>query len=312
MPLLQLLPNEFRELNKLADLGGGPRLLLRYRIILLASKQDSVSEIGHQLKTSRNNVRLWIRRFKEHRTDGLTTLPGRGPKLMNGELSKAIGLKLGDNKELSISQRELAEDLHVSLASINRELRRQNIHSTTYRGRWRDHAADKSLIGIYLDPPFSIFAVRNPVSQPSASDVHTEEAASLEFDRALSAFRDVLAKLPKSAGQQASLGGFLRQLRRIAWDGQIELWTSGRLKDLQHITGVNNGFQIQVVSGCSPPVAWPHNVLAGLKPLIKNCAEFETWARHIRLIISHRRHFGSVARPWFRTLVRSPLGSVAG
>jgi hypothetical protein len=315
MPLVNLSPAEKSDLTKLANAGSGPRLLLRCRIILAASKAESVSEVARTLKTSRTNVNLWIRRFKRDRMQGLMTMPGCGPKVTNGELAKKIqrlaAAAVNEGWPLP-SQRAIASELGESLASVNRELRRQHVDlPEVFRGAWRNHAFGYSLIGIFLDPPFTVIAVRPPESLLAAGAASKTGKWLPAFDRQLTALRGQIFKLKKTAGLESSLAGFLRQLQRISPANPVDLWIGSPSEVLAKMTATSAKFRIRTASA-NTPGGWPHNVLLEVKPFIKTCREYLLWNLQIRRVLLSAGRGGACSRPWFRTLVRPPFGAMTG
>jgi len=131
----------------------------------------------------------------------------------------------------------------------------------------------------------------------------------LEFDRQLTALRDVIFKSQKTGGHESSLAGFLRQLKRISAAEPVELWANGHEETLQKLTAGGAGFIIRSVPE-NLPGGWPHNVLSGIKPLVRDELDYQAWTSQIRSVLRSRRQGKSLSRPWFRTLVRPPLGSM--
>lgn len=63
-------------------------LVLRVTIILLVVSGMSISKISHKTSTTRNTVKKWAKRYKEHGIMGLDDLPRKGcPPEFNAEVA---------------------------------------------------------------------------------------------------------------------------------------------------------------------------------------------------------------------------------
>ncbi len=71
---------------------GEARFYRRARMVLLAADSESISEIARNIETCRARVGQWLKRFKEHRLDGLQDLPrsGRPPEITPLERHQVI------------------------------------------------------------------------------------------------------------------------------------------------------------------------------------------------------------------------------
>jgi winged helix-turn helix protein len=96
------------------------RLVIRSRIVLLASQGMSDRTIAHRLEIARQTVRLWRRRFLVGGTDALISdAPGRGRKAAISATQIHAALAAG---ERAPSIRELARRLGTSASSTHRSV----------------------------------------------------------------------------------------------------------------------------------------------------------------------------------------------
>jgi transposase len=90
---LNLSPTERDELRAIVrQQRGEARLYRRARTILLAAEGESISAVAQALGTCRARVGQWVRRFAQHRLDGLRDLPrsGRPPEVTPLERHQVI------------------------------------------------------------------------------------------------------------------------------------------------------------------------------------------------------------------------------
>ena len=139
------------------------RLVLRARIVLLASEGVPNRQIALRLGTSQPTVQLWRSRFE---SGGLAALeidkPGRGrPKVLGEEFTAQVVSTVLRKPPAGMSRwsvRVLAETLHVSPTAVHRVLRERDIQP--HRTRGFKYSTDPELeakvtdvIGLYLHPP---------------------------------------------------------------------------------------------------------------------------------------------------------------
>jgi transposase-like protein len=95
------------------------RLVIRSRIVLLASQGMSDRTIAHRLEIARQTVRLWRRRFLVGGTDALTSdAPGRGRKAAISATQIHAALAAGERASI----RELARRLGTSASATHRSV----------------------------------------------------------------------------------------------------------------------------------------------------------------------------------------------
>ncbi len=136
-------------------------LVKRARIILLADKMRSTSEIMKTVSVCKTAVVKWRRSFIHHGLDGLkdTQRSGRKPLYDGGKVSKLISKVLEPPKHITHwSTRELSKELGMSHMTVHRILNKNDIKphlSKTFK-----YSNDKLLeekvvdiVGLYLNPP---------------------------------------------------------------------------------------------------------------------------------------------------------------
>ena len=139
------------------------RLVLRARIVLLASEGVPNRQIALRLGTSQPTVQLWRSRFE---SGGLAALeidkPGRGrPKVLGEEFTARVVSTVLRKPPTGMSHwsvRVLAQTLQVSPTAVHRVLRERDIQP--HRTRGFKYSTDPELeakvtdvIGLYLHPP---------------------------------------------------------------------------------------------------------------------------------------------------------------
>jgi len=138
------------------------RMVLRARIILLASEGYRNDEIMKQLKISKPVVTKWRRRFVQERLQGLQDAPRPGkPRLYGPEIRIKIATEACKPPEGQThwSTRDLAKHIGgVGYTTVHRVLKAEKIKPHLYK-MWKDssdpdfEAKMIEIVGLYLDPP---------------------------------------------------------------------------------------------------------------------------------------------------------------
>ncbi len=157
-----LEPLQKRELEKVSRAKtSSQRMAFRSRIIVASSEGLTQGEIAAQMKTSRQTVSLWQRRFKSGGMAGLADAPGRGrkPSLPEEALQTVIAEVVQPPSGLSRwSCRKMARHAGISKASVQRLWHQNDLkpHLQRVFKISKDACFEQKfwdVIGIYLDPP---------------------------------------------------------------------------------------------------------------------------------------------------------------
>lgn len=139
------------------------RLVVRARIVILASQGKHDIEIADKLDVSRHTARLWRRRYAEQGAVGLlkdAPRPGRKPRL-SAKKEKAIveaTLHTMPKHATHWSVRMMADAQKVSRMTVQRVWRKHNLKPhliETFKLSKDPHFLEKleDVVGLYLDPP---------------------------------------------------------------------------------------------------------------------------------------------------------------
>jgi len=161
---LELTASERTTLEKWSKGRSTPvRLVLRAKIVLLASQGKLNRDIAEQLQTTRKTVGEWRARFAELRLEGIAHDAPRGgrPATKRDELTERILHATTQTKPENAthwSVRSLAEHLKVSPSMVHRVWRDYQLqpHRTKVFKLSNDpHFVEKvtDIVGLYLSPP---------------------------------------------------------------------------------------------------------------------------------------------------------------
>ena len=161
---LELTPAEATALQKWSKGRSTPqRLVLRAKIVLLASQGMLNRDIAQQLQTTRKTVGEWRARFAELRLEGISQDAPRGgrPATRRDQLAESIIQATTQTKPEAAthwSVRSLARHLNVSPSMIHRVWRSQQLqpHRTKFFKLSNDpQFVEKvtDIVGLYLSPP---------------------------------------------------------------------------------------------------------------------------------------------------------------
>lgn len=139
------------------------RLVLRAKVILLASEGKTLGEISQKTGLHPQNCYKWRKRFETHGLDGLADKPGRGrkPVITPEERANVIATACTDPVDGSTrwSVRKLSEVCHIGKSTVQEILSEATIkpHKTEY---WCGKSPDPefeekqaAIIGLYMNPP---------------------------------------------------------------------------------------------------------------------------------------------------------------
>jgi transposase len=99
---------------------GEARFYRRARMVLLAAEGNSISTIARELGTCRARVGQWLRRFEQHRLEGLEDLPrsGRPPEITSLERHQVVATACRSPTEFGF-QRILWDHATLALAVLS-------------------------------------------------------------------------------------------------------------------------------------------------------------------------------------------------
>ncbi|MFM8879463.1 MAG: IS630 family transposase [Verrucomicrobiota bacterium] len=163
-PILALEPSQVRRLEQWAAAGSTPQqVALRCRIVLSASRGESVLRIAQDLGVQRPTVRLWRDRVAR---DGIGTVwdiaPGRGRKPAYGKarIARLVESTLEDKPQGAThwSTRAMAKAQGVSKSTVHRiwddhQLKPHLVRSFKLSRDPRFVEKLTDVIGVYLTPP---------------------------------------------------------------------------------------------------------------------------------------------------------------
>jgi Homeodomain-like domain len=179
---------EHRRLVSLSrDAVNRPRIALRARIVLRASRGLRNRDIAQELRTAPATVAVWRRRFLLQRVPGIekdAPRPGRPPTIPASSIQALVRATLErralDGSPWSV--RSLARAMGVSKTTVSRVWRSRRIypqgtHATlpTRRSDFVDRVTD--FVGLYLNPPERAMAFCVDEKAHSASLDRRERAA---------------------------------------------------------------------------------------------------------------------------------------
>lgn len=161
---LEVEENDRATLERWARGGNTPfRLVKRAAIVLQADAGETNKDIAKELKTDRQTVARWRRRYAENGLTGIEKdLPGRGrPAVRRDALTRRIvnrTLKTKPENATQWSVRTLAKELKVSPSMVHRVWRAHELkpHKTrTFKLSKDPHFVEKlvDIVGLYLNPP---------------------------------------------------------------------------------------------------------------------------------------------------------------
>lgn len=162
--VIQLSIEEQQQLEKWVRSTTAPtRLVLRSRIILMASEAKHDLEISGTLGCSRHTARLWRSRFLHSRIAGITrdaTGRGRKPVFSEAKVKRIINATLHSTPENAThwSVRSMARSQGVSTMTVQRIWRRFNLKPhlvETFKLSKDPRFFEKleDIVGLYLNPP---------------------------------------------------------------------------------------------------------------------------------------------------------------
>lgn len=163
-PIIVLTPEEREQLERWSRGRSTPqRLVLRSKIILLASQRKTNKEIIEELNTSPVTVGRWRSRFALLRIEGIrkdAPRPGRKPSLSRSMVKKIVDTTLNQKPpgETHWSTRTLAEKLGTSHMTVQRVWKAHNLqpHRTRSFKLSKDPEFEEKLVdvvGLYMNPP---------------------------------------------------------------------------------------------------------------------------------------------------------------
>lgn len=162
--IIQLNPNERQQLEKWVRSTTAPaRLVLRSKIVLMASEAKHDIEISDALGCSRHTSRLWRNRFIHSRLRGITVdAPGRGrkPIVSEAKIKRIVDATLHSSPSNAThwSVRTMARSQDVSTMTVQRIWRRFNLKPhlvETFKLSKDPHFFEKleDIVGLYMNPP---------------------------------------------------------------------------------------------------------------------------------------------------------------
>ena len=136
------------------------RVVLRSRIVLLASEGLQNKQIAETLNVAPRMVALWRGRFIEHGIDGLlkdAPRAGRTPSISRAQLIEKTTQSTPRNAT-HWSTRTMAREMGISKASVSRIWRANGLKPhrvESFKVSSDPHFADKleAIVGLYLNPP---------------------------------------------------------------------------------------------------------------------------------------------------------------
>src|SRR6267154_1259975 len=139
------------------------RVVMRSRIVLLASEGLQNKQIAEKLQVAPRMVTLWRGRFLELGMEGLlkdAPRPGRTP-LISAEVTAALIAKTTQSTPANATQwstRTMAKEMNISKASVSRIWRANGLKPhrvERFKGSNDPNFADKleAIVGLYLNPP---------------------------------------------------------------------------------------------------------------------------------------------------------------
>jgi len=137
-------------------------LALRSRIVLLAAEALTQREIGHRAGACRSTVRVWCRRFRESRLDGLYDEPrvGRPRAIGDSKVEHVVVSTLESTPRGAThwSTRSMARHLGMSQSSVSRIWRAFGLkpqRAETFQLSRDPQLIEKvrDIVGLYLSPP---------------------------------------------------------------------------------------------------------------------------------------------------------------
>ncbi len=161
-PPLALKAGDDERLEQVLRASSAPvSLVMRARIVLLASQGHSNAEIARRVGVSGPTVLLWRDRYRNGGLAALGDLPRSGRPLVHDELAVLAATLTAPPERLGVthwSSRLLGDELGISFATITRIWRKWNVQP------WRIEtfkfstdpeleAKIRDVVGLYLDPP---------------------------------------------------------------------------------------------------------------------------------------------------------------
>jgi transposase len=139
------------------------RVVMRSRIVLLASEGLQNKQIAEKLRIAPRMVTLWRGRFLELGVEGLlkdAPRPGRTP-LISAEATATLIAKTTQSKPANATQwstRTMAKEMNISKASVSRIWRANGLKPhrvESFKVSSDPNFADKleAIVGLYLNPP---------------------------------------------------------------------------------------------------------------------------------------------------------------
>src|SRR5271168_3535449 len=139
------------------------RVVMRSRIVLLASEGLQNKQIAEKLQIAPRMVTLWLGRFLELGMDGLlkdAPRPGRTPSI-SAEVTAALIAKTTQSTPANATQwstRTMAREMSISKASVSRIWRANGLKPhrvESFKVSNDPNFADKleAIVGLYLNPP---------------------------------------------------------------------------------------------------------------------------------------------------------------
>ena len=162
--VIKLSTEEQQQLEKWVRSATAPtRLVLRSRIVLMASEAKHDLDISGTLGCSRHTARLWRRRFIHARIAGIprdAAGRGRKPVFSEAKVKRIVGATLHSTPENAThwSVRSMARSQRVSTMTVQRIWRRFNLKPhlvETFKLSKDPRFFEKleDIVGLYLNPP---------------------------------------------------------------------------------------------------------------------------------------------------------------
>ena len=162
LPDLKLTENEKQQLLSIVNKRKAARdIVLRAKIVLLASEFKSTKEIMTTLSTTKSTVVKWRKRFVAKRLDGLADEPRSGRKSTYSQqvYNELLAKTLQEPEGLTHwTTREMAKQMNVSHMTVYRAWQKNNIKphlSETFKYSNDPLLEEKiiDVVGLYLNPP---------------------------------------------------------------------------------------------------------------------------------------------------------------
>ena len=181
------------------------RVVLRSRIVLLASDGLQNKQIAEKLRVAPRMVALWRGRFLESGIEGLlkdAPRPGRAPSI-SAEATAALIAKTTQSTPANATQwstRTMARETGISKASVSRIWRANGLKPhrvESFKVSNDPNFADKleAIVGLYLNPPEHALVLSvDEKSQIQALD-RTQPGLPLKKGRGQTLFNDTDARL---------------------------------------------------------------------------------------------------------------------